>query len=255
MSIFMGQDTGLNILVIQNSDEAPGGVFVEKLEKGGTITTLNPQEGDFLPDEPGIYAGLVVLGGPQHGVDDGAGFYFGRLMELMRRFERSGKPVMGICLGCQLLARAHGKSPYAMGSLEMGFVQHEITAFALKDPVLRRVDLPPLMEFHEDTFDLPESAVLLIRGDACPNQGFRVGQVSYGFQFHFEVNLAIAKKWVTMFRSKNMDTYEKYRAQFDAQTLNEIEGKLDTYIAGSEAFCERIAENWLALASRQRLIR
>ncbi len=256
MSIFTSLKPRVHILVIQNSDLAPGGIFAETLRKNNcTLTILAPPDGDPIPEETGVYAGLVVLGGPQHASDDDASPYFPALMELMRKFEDQDKPVAGLCLGCQLLARAYGSAPKSLGFLELGFVQHSLTREAKTDPVFTQVQLPPLMGFHEDTFDLPEHAVLLVQGDNCKNQCFRAGRVSYGFQFHFEVNHSIVGQWLDQFRSGEQNTYEEYRKDFDNQTLAQIEKGLETYIADSETFCHRIVENWLTLVNWQRRIR
>jgi len=256
MSMFTRQSPDVHLLVIQHTDMAPGGIFEQGLRtRGCTLTILSPFEGDPLPQSPGIFSGLVVLGGPQHAFDDQAGPHFPQLMALMRAFETLGKPVAGICLGCQLLARAHGGTPKALGFLELGFSRHTLTPAGKADPVLGNLDLPPLMSFHEDTFDLPENAVLLARGDRCRNQAFRAGEVSYGFQFHLEVTRDIAGRWIDQFKRGKIDAYDNHRKGFQTTALDEMETGLESYIHDSETFCDRIAENWLALVSRRNRLR
>lgn len=252
MSMFMKRTPRISLLVIQHSDEAPGGVFVENLrEKGCVLTILSPADGDSVPNKTGHYRGLVVLGGPQHASDDEANQHFVPLMSLMREFENQGKPVAGICLGGQLLARAWGASVQTLGFLELGFIQHKLTPESENDPVFSGIKLPPLMSFHEDTFDLPEKAVLLVEGENCRNQCFRVGRQSYGFQFHFEVNRIIAAKWVDMFKNGELSCYDTYKKAFRKEDFDRIESSLDTYISVSKQFCGQIAEKWLALVSYQ----
>ncbi|MHC1711320.1 MAG: molybdopterin-dependent oxidoreductase [Solidesulfovibrio sp.] len=241
---------GTRILVVQNSERAPGGTFCKELiRQGAVLTTIRPADGDSLPPSSEVYDGLVVLGGPQHAFDDAASPYFPLLMHLMRDFEAEGKPVAGICLGGQLLARAYGGAPWTMETLEFGFTRHEVTSDGLSDPVIGGVlPLPAVMEFHEDSFDLPGGAALLVRGRQCPHQCFRIGKVAYGFQFHLEVDSAIVSNWFALFREGGIETYKRYRELYDTAYFNAQATKLPLLIAESEQFCRRVSRNWLGLA-------
>jgi len=240
---------GTRILVVQNSERAPGGTFCKELiRQGAVLTTIHPADGELLPAAAQDYDGLVVLGGPQHAFDDTASPYFGPLMRLLRDFDMQGKPVAGICLGCQLLARAYGGAPWTMDSLEFGFTRHEITPEGLADPVIGgSLPLPAVMEFHEDSFDLPAGVSLLIRGRQCPHQCFKVGKVSYGFQFHLEVDSEIVSNWFALFREGGIETYKRYRELFDAAYFDDQAAKLPLLVAESEQFCRRVSRKWLGL--------
>jgi GMP synthase-like glutamine amidotransferase len=121
---------------------------------------------------------------------------FPAMLRLIRRFHGGGRPILGLCLGAQLIARAFGREVVKWQELELGFPAIKLTAEGRADRLLRGTPARPrLMQFHEDTFDLPEGAKLLLSGD-CPNQGFRVGDTTYGFQFHMEVTLEDAFAWL-----------------------------------------------------------
>jgi len=243
---------GTRILVVQHSTHAPGGVFVKELVRQGAVpVVVHPAGGEALPATPEGFGALVVLGGPQHAYDDASSPYFQPLLQLMRDFDAAGKPVAGICLGCQLLARAHGAPAWTMDRLEFGFIAHEVTPEGRCDPVLGpALPLPRLMEFHEDSFDLPRGATLLVAGQDCPQQCFRVGRASYGFQFHLEAESAGIDDWLTLFRQGAIGAYQGYRTLYDEAYFEALAAELPLLAAASEAFCRRIVRNWLALAKR-----
>ncbi len=243
------------ILVVQHSEEAPGGNFCKTLEQAcAKLTTLQlfGEQKDSLPQSHDKWDGLVVLGGPQHSFDDVASPHFPQLMDLMRAFESANKPVAGICLGCQLLARAYGAELWTMPELEFGFVQHRVTDDGKKDAILGNLkELPRLMEFHEDTFHLPKDAALLIEGEKCVNQAFRVGKMSYGFQFHLEADSAIVSSWTKKFRQQEIPAYASYGKQYDDQYFAEMAAAQPLLVEYSGKFCKQVAENWLDLVRRQ----
>ncbi|WP_419175959.1 type 1 glutamine amidotransferase [Desulfosediminicola sp.] len=246
------QQTSSNILVVHHSDEAPCGIFCAELaDKGAILNTICPSKGEQIPTSAHHFDGLVVLGGPQHATDDDNWPHFTQLLELMRVFERAQKPVAGICLGCQLLARAHGGEPFQLGFLEFGPIQHQITEAGQADPLFAGINLPPVMEFHEDTFTLPKSGVLLVDGRQCSNQCFKVGQHSYGFQFHLEVDLKQAYQWLELFEHGAIQTYQKYLDDFESQYLKELYTQLPAHFEKSEIFSREIARRWLKLTQQQ----
>ncbi len=151
--------------------------------------------GERLPG-PGEMGGVVVLGGAM-GVHDTAEFPW---LETERRWIAdtvgSGVPVLGVCLGAQLLAAALGAEVTTGPSPEVGVGEVELTAEGRADPVLgpegARV---PVIHWHGDTFEIPDGAVLLATGARYANQAFRYGHRVYGLQFHVEVDDHMAEAW------------------------------------------------------------
>ena len=237
------------ILVVHHSERAPGGNFCKALlRRGAILNDIRPVDGDGLPADQSGYDGLVVLGGPQHAFEDTGSPHFRPLMEMMRGFDQADKPVAGICLGCQLLARAWGGTAKPLGFLEYGFTSLEPTEAAQDDPLLGGLRIPELMEFHEDTFDLPDEAVLLARSKRCANQCFKVGGASYGFQFHLEADLAIVRNWIHEFRFN--EAFKKHSSRYSDEFFQKMEKSLTTFLLHSERFCETAAGRWLALTER-----
>jgi GMP synthase (glutamine-hydrolysing) len=116
-------------------------------------------------------------------------------MELIRQAADVGMPVLGICLGSQLIAAALGAQVYAGPRKEIGW--YPVETVDKSDPLTRRLP-STLMAFHwhGDTFDLPADAVRLFRSKLYQNQGFRWGNHVYGMQFHLEVTAAMIEEWL-----------------------------------------------------------
>jgi GMP synthase-like glutamine amidotransferase len=150
---------------------------------------------DPLPP-PGELGGVVVMGGAM-GVHDVAEFPW---LDTERRWisktVAEGVPVLGVCLGAQLLAASLGAAVTTGPSPEVGLGAVELTLEGRADPVLGpEGDGLAVIHWHGDTFEIPAGAVRLASGDRYANQAFRYGRVVYGLQFHIEVDDAMAEAW------------------------------------------------------------
>jgi GMP synthase (glutamine-hydrolysing) len=143
------------------------------------------------------YNGLVVLGGPMN-VDDLTWYpHLAVEVELIRQAIEQGLPVLGICLGAQLIAKALGAPVYANGGKEIGWYEVSPTPAAQDDPLFRDFGaVEKLFQWHGDTFALPAGAVQLATSRSCPYQAFRYGATVYGFQFHLEVDEPLIERWL-----------------------------------------------------------
>jgi len=193
----------MKILCIVNDKYSPPGLVGDALEeKGAELILVSPHAGEALPETlPADTAGLMVLGGIMHAFEDDAYPQLATIASLMRQAHQTGIPVLGICLGAQLLARALGRDRVTMPAYEFGFVELEMTEAGRRDRLLRGLAVPEIMQGHEDNFDLPEGAELLLIGSFCEKQAYRAGQTSYGFQCHFEVTAEMLDEWIRQARS------------------------------------------------------
>lgn len=153
-------------------------------------------DGDGLPRHTSDLEGLIIMGGPMS-VDDIHEYPF--LLpevELIEKTLSLNKPVLGICLGAQLMAKALDARVYANRVKEVGWHGIELTKAASSDPLFSVFPSPmAVFHWHEDTFDLPKNAVHLARSSRCENQAFRWGNNAYGLQFHLEVTPAMIQDW------------------------------------------------------------
>lgn len=140
--------------------------------------------GDPLPD-PDAVDFLIIMGGPMGVNDQGQHPWLAPEKAFIRTIIRSGKPVLGICLGAQLMASAMGAGVYPNGEKEIGWFPVWSTGTASEDSFAFPESFE-VFHWHGDTFDLPENAVHLVRSRACEHQAFQMGNRALGLQFHLE---------------------------------------------------------------------
>jgi len=163
---------------------------------GIDVVTANLPAGADLPPITEV-AGVVTFGGTQN-VDQVDAFpHLARARDYTRRALDAGVPLLGICLGCQILARALGHEVPKAPVKECGFEAIRPTAEGKEDRLLSQyTDGDRVLQWHEDTVELPPEATLLATSDAIEVQAFRVGERAWGVQFHQEVDATEFGWWV-----------------------------------------------------------
>jgi GMP synthase (glutamine-hydrolysing) len=176
--------------------EGPGLIGVIAAERGLRLEICRLYNGDRLP-RIGEFEGLVVMGGPMSVYDDSEHRYLPAEAELIAAVLIARLPVLGVCLGAQLMAHALGASVYPGGSQEIGVGRVTLTEDGLSDTVLGAPGQRELsvVHWHGETFDLPPEATLLAASNLYPRQAFRLARCAYGFQFHLEVEAQLARQW------------------------------------------------------------
>jgi len=182
-------------LVLQHIACEPPGVFEDVLrERGGELHRVELDEGEPLPDWRAFDA-IVAMGGPMSANDDAELPWLTDEKRLIGEAVRAGTPYWGVCLGVQLLAASLGARVYPGHEPEVGLLPVELTDDGRSDPVFGDLDSGlATLQWHGDTFDLPDGALRLASSPAYENQAFRFER-AYGVQFHLEVSPEMAREW------------------------------------------------------------
>jgi GMP synthase-like glutamine amidotransferase len=190
----------MRVAIVENTRVTHHGlVGVALHERAALIDLYRPWTGQPLPEAPDADA-LVVFGGEQAATDDDIHPYLPRLADLMAAYTAADRPVLGICLGSQILARAYGAENHLGTAPEFGWVEVALTDAGRADPVLSMVpERFPVFQWHSDTFTLPEGALHLAQSPTARHQAFRIGRATYGTQFHFEASRAVVQDWLQSF--------------------------------------------------------
>ncbi|MDQ2065558.1 type 1 glutamine amidotransferase [Xinfangfangia sp. CPCC 101601] len=205
----------MRVAIVENTAATNHGqIGVALHEAGARIDLYKPWKGQPLPTKVDADA-LVVFGGEQSALDDHSHPYLPQLAQLMAEYTALDRPVLGICLGCQLLARAFGAENHLGRTPEFGWTPITLTEAGRADPVLGHLPTTfPIYQWHGDTFTLPKEAVQLASSAAVAQQGFRIGRATYGTQFHFEANRAVVRDW----RASFPDLMNAARPNWDFET-------------------------------------
>jgi GMP synthase (glutamine-hydrolysing) len=204
-------------IVLQNVEpEAPGLVAQALQAKGIELSFARPFRNEPIPRELEGASGLVVMGGPMSVYEADRFTYLGDEMKLIEKALTRGCPVLGICLGSQLLARVLGADVRKGAKKEIGWHTVRLTEAALLDPLLKGLESSfTSLHWHGDVFDLPPGAVCLARSEWTENQAFCHGTSAYGFLFHMEMTPEIVEGLLQAFPDDIRDAGLTARAILD----------------------------------------
>jgi GMP synthase (glutamine-hydrolysing) len=186
----------MDVLVLQHIACEPPGAFEDVLiAAGADIHRVELDEGEPLPSWQN-YVAIVAMGGPMSVNHDAELPWLTAEKQAIADAVKAGVPYWGSCLGVQLLAASLGARVYSGTQPEVGVLPVTLTDDGRSDPVFTGLPAEFLtLQWHGDTFDLPDGATRLASSSAYPNQAFRVGQTAYGVQFHVEVTDQMAREW------------------------------------------------------------
>ena len=188
-----------DVLLVQNARIEGSGTLGDLLKTDGFKIKSISAKDEALPSDN--FSLLVILGAPESANDDFS--YLKEEQKLIQRYVADNKPVLGICLGSQLIAKAFGARVYGGSKKEIGFyhdlqIDSSTKLFSgFKNPFT-------VFHWHGDTFDLPENALRLAHSSEYPNQAFQIGS-AIGIQFHIEVTEEMIRLWLDKTEEKLAD--------------------------------------------------
>jgi GMP synthase-like glutamine amidotransferase len=186
----------VRVLSITHGPSVPGGVFEDAVEAAGHSLERWEVPDGGAPGAAASYDAVMVFGGSMHPDQDDRFHWLGSEAEFLKDVLAEPVPVLGVCLGAQMLARAAGATVGPADAPEIGWLEVELTADGAADPVLGRLPATAtVFQWHHYTFDLLPSATELARSPIC-TQAFRLAdRPAWGIQFHAEVTLPMLTAW------------------------------------------------------------
>ena len=178
------------------------------------------------------HSGLIIMGGPQSANDPLPAL--SAELHLITRAIQAGTPILGICLGSQLIAKALGARVYANPEKEIGWAPVYFTPAARDDALFSGLTSPSVFfHWHGETFDLPAGAEWLAYSGCCRHQAFRYAGNVYGIQFHPEITPEMITDWSAQ--------------PANCGDVDTLDGPLDPHAADTAPLARRVLNGWLGV--------
>lgn len=239
----------LSILIIEHERNAGASLLGERLTAHGARTTVaGPEAGRDIPESLADYDGLIVLGGSPGPLEDDAAPWLPRVRALMRDALDRELPLLGVCLGAQLLAVVAGGRVESARLPEVGVYGIDLTRSGEQDPLLGELAGPlRSLQWHFlEVTELPADAEHLASSPRCRNQAFRVGPAAWGLQFHLEAGGRNAEAWAAG-SGDEIGRADTTAARVIAETRAEEPRLREVW--------SQVADRWLAIAANARAAR
>ena len=206
----------MRILAIVHGSNVPAGVLGEEAERRGhEVDTWSLAWGTPPPGPTDEYGAVMLFGGAMHADQDDHHPWLREENLFLQRLLHLHVPLLGVCLGAQLVAKAAHAPVTAMDTPEVGWVDVELTEEAADDPLF--AGLPPrfpAFQWHYYEFAAPGGAQVLARSDCCV-QAFRLGDFAWGVQFHPEITRPILEEWFSVAPEEIPGSPAEFLAEFD----------------------------------------
>ncbi len=189
------------VLALQHADPEHPGLIADAVRGvGGTLETVRGDLGQAAPSFLDGYSGLVIMGGPQSVYEEDRFPYLRDEKRLARQAIDNNIPLIGVCLGSQIIADVLGAEVHPSGDVEIGWKDVTRSAEIANNPVLSPLPqtFTPL-HWHGDVYDLPAGATPVGSSEMTPCQGFAYGETTYALLFHLEMSEQQITEMATLF--------------------------------------------------------
>jgi GMP synthase-like glutamine amidotransferase len=232
------------LAIVHQPDAGPGSFAEAFARHGERLDAWEIAGGADPPGDPRAYDAVLSFGGAMHADQEAQHPWLRAEKALLAELLELGVPLLGVCLGAQLLAEAAGARALRAPEPEIGWYEVEVTPQGADDPLLG--PLAPgfeAFEWHSYEFPLPPAAVPLATSDRCL-QAYRLGELAWGIQFHAEVTAAQVADWIADYRSDE----DAVRMGLDPERLGwQTDGAMAAWGRLGRRLCERFLS---AVASR-----
>ena len=231
------------VLVLQHLvDDGPGYLGTWLRTQDVPVDIRCTEAGDGFPESVDGYRALAILGGSMSANDDLPSLR--RAEDLIRQAVRDEVPMLGHCLGGQLMARALGASVAASPAPEVGWTPITVDDHAVARDWFGSARTPIVFQWHGEAFGLPRGAQRLARSACCPNQAFAVG-VHLALQFHVEVDAAKIEAWIG--KPDGLYLTGRRAHPSSVQPAGAMLAGIPQWLAAQQELADRLYRRWLAL--------
>jgi GMP synthase (glutamine-hydrolysing) len=222
------------LIILHQEHSSPGRVGLRLRARGYPLDVRRPRFGCELPETLAGHSGVIVFGGPMSVNDEEE--FIRRETDWLSVPLGEGSPLLGVCLGAQMIARQLGAKvgPHPEGQVEIGYYPLRPT-----EAGQRLLAWPDRVHhFHREGFDLPHGATLLAEGEVFANQAFSYGESAYAIQFHVELTTAMVGRWTTRSAQRGpRPGAQPPPLHFEGRALHDWK---------TAAFLDRFLDLWLA---------
>ncbi len=191
----------LRVLALQHADPEHPGLIADAVRGvGGILETIRGDIGQAVPESLDGYSGLIIMGGPQSVYEEDNFPYLRDEKQLALEAIDNSIPLIGVCLGSQVIADVLGSEVHPSGGVEIGWKNVTRSPEIAGDPVL--APLPQTftpLHWHGDVYDLPNGARPIGSSEMTPVQGFTYGETTYALLFHLEMTGQQITEMATLF--------------------------------------------------------
>ena len=221
--------------------EGPGHFATFLSAHGIAWTLVRLDAGDQVPPSPDAFSGLGFMGGPMSANDELA--WTQPVLQLMRDAVAARVPVIGHCLGGQMLARASGAAVTRTPVKEIGWVPVSVEDNAVAKRWFGDAASPfTTFQWHEDTFAIPAGATRILTGEHCANQGYVLDDIHLGMQCHVEITAEMIDTWL---RTGHGDIDESFGRSPAVQDVGTIRAQVPQYLGKLSATADRLYARWI----------